>query len=328
MAAYVLRRVLWMIPTFFGITVLTFAIAHLAPGDPLMLAGENPGAAAAWHEAIDEFRREQGLDRPLPEQYLRWLGRLATLDFGRSTQDHRPVMEKIGEALPRTVGLTGGALALAIAAAIPLGVFSAVRRRTLGDRLVGGSLFFLYSMPGFWLATLLLLAFAGELRWFPMQGLTSDDFHQLGPWEKVADVLWHAVLPIICLSYAVVAALTRYVRAAMIDVLHQDYVRTARAKGLPERVVVYKHALRNAVLPVIAWVGMVLPQVLGGSVILERIFGIPGMGLLAVEAIFYRDYPTVMGITTLVAILTMVSTLLADLLQAAADPRVAGEVVR
>ncbi|MHB8879792.1 MAG: ABC transporter permease [Myxococcaceae bacterium] len=330
MRAFLARRLLMMVPTFLGITLLTFGVAHLAPGDPLMLDPEGTRGGAASKEALEHFRHSQGLDLPLYQQYGRWVGRVVTLDFGASNQDHRKVMEKIGEALPRTLLLSGLALFLSYLLAIPLGVFSAVKQGAPVERGVTVVLFLLYSMPSFWVAVMLLLTFSSPhvLDWFPLQGLTSDGYGAMGPFGKLRDLLWHAVLPLTCLTYGALASISRYMRSGMLEVIRQDYIRTARAKGLSERVVIWKHALRNAIIPTVTLLGVMLPHVLGGSVIVESIFGIHGMGLLAFEAILHRDYPMVMGITTLVAVLTMFSVLLSDVLHALADPRVAAGAAR
>jgi len=319
-----------MIPTFVGITLLTFGIAHLAPGDPLQLDPEGPGGGAASREALEQFRRTQGLDRPLAVQYGRWFSKVVTLDFGTSNQDHRPVTAKIRESLPKTLLLSGLALFLSYLLAVPLGVFSAVKQGRPLEQGVTVVLFLLYSMPSFWVAVMLLLTFASPhaFNWFPLQGLTSDGFGAMGFFGKVADVAWHAVLPLTCLTYGALASLSRYMRSGMLEVIRQDYVRTARAKGLSERAVIWKHAFRNAVIPIVTLLGMMLPHILGGSVIVESIFGINGMGQLAFEAILHRDYPMVMGITTFVAVLTMFSVLLSDVLHALVDPRVGAGVTR
>jgi peptide/nickel transport system permease protein len=322
MARYLSRRLLLMIPTFFGITLITFAVAHLAPGDPLSLQDEN--MRSGGEEATNAFRQVHGLDQPLPIQYVRWMGRVLTLDFGRSTQDQRMVIDKIGEALPRTMLLSILALLISYAIAIPLGVLSAVKQRSPLERAMTIGLFLLYSMPSFWVAVMLLLALTREQTFdlFPMQGLVSEGYDQLSAGAKLRDLVWHLVLPVTCLSYASLASISRYMRSGMLEVIRQDYIRTARAKGLSERAVILKHALRNALIPIITLLGLMLPNIIGGSVIVERVFGIPGMGELALESIFSRDYPMVMGITTLVAIVTMVAMLLSDLLYAVADPRI------
>lgn len=325
MVRYVLRRLLLMVPTFFGITLFTFGVVRLAPGDPLALGAEAMhGAAGQGEDALAQRRHLEGLDQPLYVQYARWVRRVVTFDFGRSYEDGRTVTGKIAEALPRTLLLTLTALFLSYLIAVPLGTWSAVRQRSLGERIVGLALFVLYSLPTFWVAILLLLFFASPhgVTWFPLQGLTSDGFTQLSFGRQLLDLLWHLVLPVIVLTYGALASISRYMRSGMLEVLRTDYVRTARAKGLSERVVILKHAMRNSVIPLVTIFGLALPQVLGGSVIVEQIFGIPGMGELAFQALLSRDYPMVMGITTLVALITLLSTLISDLLAAAIDPRI------
>jgi peptide/nickel transport system permease protein len=323
MRRYLLKRLLAVIPTLLGITLITFALLRLAPGDPLGLSGEAvaPGLS---QEQVQALREQRGIERPLLEQYARWVGRLVRLDFGESFQDGRPVSTRIGESLPATALLSGLALLLSFLLAVPLGVVSAARRDSALDRGITIGLFLLYSLPSFWVAIGLLLLFSGgrALSWFPIQGLVSPGYAALSAWGKVRDLGWHVVLPVGCLSYAALASISRYARGGMLEALSQDYVRTARAKGLPERAVVWRHALRNAAIPILTLGGLMVPGILSGSVVVEQIFGIHGMGLLAFEALSHRDYPTVMGVTTLAALLTLAATLLADLSYAVADPRI------
>ncbi len=308
-----------MVPTFLGITVLTFALSHLAPGDPLNIELDQ---SLPSQQTIEHFRERHGLNLPLYRQYWRWLSKVATFDFGHSLQDHRPVAEKIGEALPRTLLLATLALFLAYAIAVPIGIWSAVQKNSLLERAVTVALFLLYSMPSFWAGVMLLLLLSSRLELLPLQGLTSSDFERLSPWGKLGDLAWHLILPVTCLSFPALASISRYMRSGMLEVIRQDFIRTAYAKGLSERAVVFRHALRNSLIPVVTLLGLMLPHLIGGSVIVERIFGIPGMGLLAFEAVAHRDYPMVMGITTLVAVVTMFSMLLSDVLYAAVDPRI------
>ncbi len=330
MGPYVLRRVLLMIPTFLGITLLTFGVMQLAPGDPFALRTDALSAGSPDATAVEALRAAHGYDRPLWEQYGRWVARVVTVDFGRSLQDGRPVTERIAEALPRTVLLASLALLLSYLIAIPLGTLAAMKRDSILDRLITFALFLLYSLPAFWVGLVLLLYLAGGrgVTWFPLQGLTSPGFEAMGFGSRLLDLAWHLVLPVGVLTYGSLALISRHVRSGLLEVVRQDFIRTARAKGLDERSVVFRHALRNSLLPVVTLFGLMLPQVLGGSVIVEQIFGIPGMGQLAFEAILHRDYPTVMGITTLVAILTMVSMLATDLAYAAIDPRVRPEAAQ
>ncbi|MGV3619758.1 MAG: ABC transporter permease [Archangium sp.] len=305
MKTYLLRRVALMIPTFFGITLLTFVIAQWAPGDPFQLDLEN---VVIGQQAIDQQRAAKGLDAPVPVQFARWFSRVVQFDFGRSFVDQREVTEKLSEALPRTALVAGLALVFGFGLAVPLGVQLAVHRRRRWARALEFTLVAAWSIPSFWIAVMLLLLFASPqfFQWFPVQGLADGG----------------VVLPVICLTWPTLVVATRQVRSAMNEALSQDYVKAARARGISERRVVWKHALRNSLLPVVTMLGLHLPHLVGGSVIIERIFGFPGMGLLAFEAIGARDYPTVMGAATVMAIVTMLSMLLVDVTYAFIDPRI------
>lgn len=305
MRRYVLRRLLLMIPTFLGITVLTFVIAHAAPGDPFQLELENGGPTQV---VVDQLRTRRGLDAPLPLQFGRWLWRVARFDFGSSFIDQRPVSEKLSEAAPRTAFLSGLALLFGFGLAVPLGVLLATRARQWWAKFLSVALIAAWSVPTFWIAVILLMLFAGPryFDWFPVQGLADGGF----------------VLPVICLTWPTLVVATRQVRSAMEGALAQDYVKAARARGIPEGRVVWRHALRNSLLPVVTMLGLHLPHLVGGSVVIERIFGIPGMGLLAFDAIGTRDYPTVMGVATVMALVTMLSMLLVDLAYGFIDPRI------
>jgi peptide/nickel transport system permease protein len=304
MARFLLRRVLLMVPTFVGITAITFLVARWAPGDPFQLDVEVAGASAV---AASQARAAHGLEAPLPVQYARWLGRVVRLDFGRSFVDQREVTQKLAEALPRTALVSGLALVLGFGVAVPLGVVLATRAKERWARLVVLGLTAGWAVPSFWLAVLLLLFFASPrfLQWFPVQGLEG-----LG-----------VVLPVLSLAWPTLIIATRQVRGAMQEALAQEYVKAARARGLPEGIVVWKHALPNSMLPVVTLLGLHLPHLVGGSAVIERIFGVPGMGLLAFDAIGARDYPTVMGVTTVMALVTMVAMLLVDLVYGFIDPR-------
>lgn len=300
-----LRRFALMIPTFLGITLLTFAVAQLAPGDPFSLDTEHAGPSS---DSVAQQRANAGLDAPVPLQFVRWLGHVVRFDFGTSLIDHRPVTEKLFEALPRTALIAGLALVLGFGFAVPLGVVLATQRKKRWSRWLEAALLFAWSIPSFWLAVLLLLIFASPryLNLLPVQGLGDGGF----------------ILPVICLAWPTLVVASRQVRASMEQALAQDYVKAARARGIPERSVVWRHALRNSLLPLVTLVGLHLPHLVGGSVVIERIFGIPGMGLLAFDSIGTRDYPTVMGATTVIAIFTMLSMLIVDLLYGVIDPRI------
>lgn len=311
MRRYLLRRTLLMVPTFLGITLLTFAVAHLAPGDPLQL---DPETAATG--AVEQFKAQHGLDLPLPEQYARWLWRVVRLDFGRSFADQRPVAEHLAEALPRTALLSGLALLLAWGLAVPLGVLLAVRERSALARLASALLVVAGGVPSFWVAMMLLLLLASPayLDWFPFQGLSTEGGGAL-------DLAWHLVLPVLCLAYPTAALATRHVRGAVTEALARDYVKAARARGIPERRVIWRYAFRNALVPLVTLFGLVLPHLVGGSVVVERAFGIPGMGLLAFDAVGTRDYPVVMAVATVMGLATMVSMLAVDVVYGLLDPR-------
>jgi peptide/nickel transport system permease protein len=310
-----------MVPTFLGITLLTFALTRLAPGDPLWVLGE-AGAMDAF--ALARLREQHGLDRPLPVQYLRWVGQVATFELGRSLQDGRPVATRIAQALPTTMLLALLSLGLSYLVAVPLGTWAALKRGGRFDAATTAAAFVLYAVPPFWAGVMLLQALATErgLPLFPLHGLGSPSLDSAGLGRRALDLLWHLVLPVAVLSYASTATLSRYARAAVLEVLEQDFIRTARAKGLTEGQVLWRHALPNAAGPLVALLGTRVPALVGGSVLVEQIFGIGGMGLLALEAISARDYPVVMGVTTVIALVTMGAFLVADLLHAAIDPRV------
>jgi peptide/nickel transport system permease protein len=324
---YLVRRLLQFVPTFIGISLLTFLLVKLAPGDPSTAFGDelapmSSSSSAAWHLL-------KGLDLPWWQQYLEWLRRLATFDFGNSFVDERPVAVLLAEALPRTLLLTGSALAIAYAVALPVGVLSAVHRGRPLERLVAGALVALYALPPFLVALLLVVLLAGGEFWqvFPLRGLHSPALAAAGPLSRGLDLAWHLVLPVACLCYPALARTARLQRATMLDVLGQDYIRTARAKGLPERRVIWSHALRNALIPTAALLSTDLPWLLGGSVAIERIFTIPGMGMLGIEAVLRRDFPVIMGVTALAAVVTMLAMLVGDLLQSLLDPRTRREQV-
>lgn len=329
MFVYITRRLLLMIPTLFGITVITFAIIHLTPGDPAALrageSGMNSDVVAS--DIIEQTRKLYGLDKPVHIQYLSWLSRLARFDFGDSFIDDRPVLTKIKEALPITLLLNIISIFIIYVISLPAGVFSALRPRGWRDQIISLFFYVLYSLPSFWVAGLLIVFFAtgDHLDWFPLVGYISDGAENLAWYNQIANVAWHLVLPVICLTYGGFAFLSRFGRSVMLEVMHQDYIRTARAKGLNEWNVVMKHGVRNALVPFITLMGTLLPALLGGSIIIEQIFGIPGMGKLSFDAVLARDYPLVMGLATIDAFLTLISLLISDLLYVLVDPRISFE---
>ena len=315
------RKLIWMLIVLWGITVVSFFVIHLAPGTPTdMQVSLNPLAGDTVRERLNAL---YGLDRPLAVQYMDWLNRLVHLDFGHSlSSDGRPVIEKIAERLPLTVGMNVATLLLTLLIAVPVGVVSAARQGSVLDRSLTVLVFLGFAMPSFWLALLLMLYFSIDLGWLPLSGLTSLNFATLSDAGKILDVARHLVLPILVGVVGGVAGTSRFLRSSMLEVLRQDYILTARAKGLPEHTVIFRHALRNALLPVISLLGLSVPGLIGGSVIIETIFALPGLGQLFYTAVMARDYPLIMGNLVLGATLTLLGNLLADLGYALADPRI------
>lgn len=321
MLNYILRRLIFMVPLLIGITIICFAVIHLAPGSPTDLQTQmNPRASA---EVKERLRALYELDKPLHEQYLSWLKKLVVLDLGNSfSPDGRPVADKILERIPITIIINALSLGLIIAVALPLGVASAVRRNSLFDKTTTVLVFIGFAMPTFWLALLLMILFGIHLGWLPISGIRSLNYEYLPPFSAFADLVKHLILPVFLSAFGGIAGFSRYIRANMLEVIRQDYITTARAKGLSERTVIYKHALRNALLPVITILGLSVPGLIGGSVIFETIFAIPGMGQLFYMSVMSRDYPVIMGILVIGAVLTLIANLLADVCYALADPRI------
>lgn len=321
MSAYIIKRLLLMAPLLLGITLITFAVIHLAPGEPVdMETAMNPKISAETRERLRKF---YDLDKPLPVQYAKWLGRLARLDFGTSfAPDKRPVIDKIKERIPITLSINVIALILEFGLALPIGILAATHRNTLIDKAVTVFVFVGFAVPTFWLALLLMYTLGVKYSLLPISGLYSLGSEQWGFWARLGDVARHLVLPVFVGLFGSLAGLSRYMRSTMLEVIGQDYITTARAKGLSERVVIYRHALRNALLPVITLLGFSLPGLIGGSVIFETIFAIPGMGQLFYQGVMSRDYPLVMGILVIGAGLTLIGNLLADVCYAVADPRI------
>ena len=318
---YILKRLGLMIPLLLGITLVSFMVIHLAPGTPTdMQTTLNPKASL---EAQKRLREIYGLDKPLMVQYWDWLSRLSRLDFGRSfASDRRPVWDKIKERIGITLGLNFMSLIIILGVSIPIGVIAAYRAHSWFDKGTTLFVFFGFAMPTFWLALLLIMFFGVYLDWLPISGLTSLNFSQFSFWQKLQDLAAHVTLPVLVAAFGGLAGMSRYMRGNMLEVIRQDYIITARAKGLPERVVIFKHALRNALLPVITILGLSVPGLIGGSVIFESIFAIPGMGQLFYGAVMARDYPLVMGELVIGAVLTLLGNMLADVGYALVDPRI------
>jgi peptide/nickel transport system permease protein len=310
-----------MLPLFLGITIISFTVIHLSPGKPTdIYAKFNPKVSPELQKRLIKL---YNLDKPLYVQYWMWLKALVKLDFGRSfTPDARAVWDKIKERLPITIGINALAMFFIIAVAIPLGVTAAVKHNSFFDKITTIFVFIGYATPTFWLALLLMMLFGIELGWLPLSGIKSLDYEGMRTWAKVIDLTKHLILPVFVSAFGSLAGLSRFVRSTMLEVIRQDYIFTARAKGLPERVVIYKHALKNALLPVITILGLSVPGLIGGSVIFESVFAIPGMGQLFYLSVMSRDYPTIMGCLVIGAILTLLGNLLADISYALVDPRI------
>ncbi|MFO8060799.1 MAG: ABC transporter permease [Bacillota bacterium] len=317
MGAYVVRRIIQSVPLLIGITIITFGIMQLAPGNPLMMM-VNPDTSPEDYLKVQE---QLGMDRPLHIQYLRWLGQVLRGNLGYAVQSGRPVAELILERLPATITLSLSALAVSYTLSIPLGVISALRQHSVVDYCLTLFAFWGLSIPNFFFAVILVYIFSLRLNLLPTSGHMSiyEEFTGLA---FVLDRVRYLILPVLALALGGMASNMRYTRSSMLDVLGEDYIRTARAKGLAGRVVIYKHALRNALLPIITVFGMTVPFLLGGSFIIETIFAWPGMGRLGVSAIFAREYPILMGLNLLTSSLVLFGNLLADVLYAFADPRI------
>lgn len=337
MGSYLVQRFLLLIPTFVGVTLISFLIMRLAPGDPAELrAGGGLGGAGEGglstekrgvvDTAIAQWRAQYGLDKPLPVQYAVWMKNLFTLNFGESYKDNQPVGDKIRERLPVTLKLNLLSIFLVYLVAIPLGIYSATHSYSIGDQLTTLVAFVLFALPVVWLGTMAIVFLCGGDFFFifPPGGLSSIDYSADWPlWQRLKDQAWHLFLPVLMLSYAGFAGLSRYMRSGMLEQLRQDFVQTARSKGLPERVVIYKHVLRNSLIPMVTILAGLLPGLIGGSVIVETIFSIPGLGQLGYEAVLARDFPIVMALFTVSALLTLLGILVSDLLLAMVDPRIA-----
>ncbi|HAS89100.1 MAG TPA: diguanylate cyclase [Desulfovibrio sp.] len=320
-ALKILSKIAWVSVVFIGITIISFWVIHLAPGSPTdMETTLNPTATVETRQKLEKL---YGLDKPIHEQYINWVTRLAKLDFGLSMSgDRRPVWNRIKERLPLTFGMNMASLFLTLIIAVPIGMYSAWKQDGWFDRGMTVAVFVGFAMPGFWLALLLMLWLGIYYPIFPISGLTSLDYELLSPWGKMVDLARHLALPIFIYTFGSLAGMSRFMRSSMLEVLRQDYITTAKAKGLPMHKVLFKHALRNGMLPVITILGLSIPGLIGGSVIIESIFALPGLGQLFYGAVMARDYSLIMGSLVLGAMLTLAGNLLADLAYGLADPRI------
>jgi peptide/nickel transport system permease protein len=316
MASFVLRRLLQLFITLVGISIISWIIIMQAPGSPIALTID-PKVSP---KIVEQMMKNYDLDKPIYQQYYLWLKKLFTGKL-YSFKDGRPVMDKIGERIWNTLLLNLVATIIIFSLAIPLGVFSAKRQYSFLDNLGTLGAYLGISAPSFWLAYLLILGTV-LLFGYPVLGMRSFVTEDFTTFEIVMDRIWHLMLPSIILAIGGLAGLSRYTRSSMLEVVRQDYIRTAKAKGLPEEAVYYKHALRNALLPIITIFGFLIPELIGGSIIMESVFAWPGIGRLSYQAVLSRDYPVVMTVLTISAVLTLIGNFIADILYGIADPRI------
>lgn len=318
MRSHVFKRLISIVPLLIGISLISFFVMHLAPGDPTALFADpsvDPGE-------LLRIRQNWGLDRPVYIQYFYWVKNALRGDLGTAYIVNRPVLEVIAERIPATLLLMGTSLFFILLISIPLGVISAYKKGGIFDNLVSVLSFAGMSMPSFWLALMLMLVFSVQLGIFPAGGMSDPLLAHASVFEKSLDTARHMALPVLTMVIIGFAGLTRYVRSGTLEVLCQNYIKAARAKGLPEHAVLFKHALRNSLLPLITILGMAIPDLFAGAFIIETIFAWPGMGRLGVGAIFSRNYPLIMGVVLISSFLIIIGNLAADLLYSAADPRI------
>lgn len=324
MGRFILGRLVGAVPLVLGILTLIFFLMHLAPGDPTTRYFDPTMSP----EVMEQMRQNLGLDQPVPVQYVKWMGAFLTGDFGYSFGQMRPVSEILPEVMWNTLQLTAMSLVVTFGVGMLIGIFQAVRQYSTGDNVLTAVALFFYSMPGFWLALMLILILAlkaNQAGWpiqLPASQMTSPGYELMSTAEQIRDRFLHLILPSLALGIGSAAGVARYMRGSMLEVIRQDFVRTARAKGLGERAVIFKHALRNALLPIITLLGLTLPFLFSGAVLIEVIFAWPGMGRLIVDAVFQRDYPLIMASSFVIAVLVILGNLVADVLYAVADPRI------
>ena len=319
MLRFIVRRCLVLIPLFIGVTILSFYIANLSPGDPVAMyldPYEKPDP-----EKVEAIRRELGLDKPVITRYFLWLAKVLQGDLGYSLSSKRPVLAEIRARIGPSLLLSGTSLCISFVLGISLGVYSAMNQYKASDYVLTVLSFIGISMPTFWFAMLLIILLTGTLGWLPSVGMVSFNTPP-GTWNHIVDVARHLVMPVTVTTLGSIAGWARMERSTMLEVLRQDYIRTARAKGIRERFVIFRHAVRNAALPIITSLGMSLPGLIGGSFVIESIFGWPGMGRLGTQAIFSRDYPIIMGVNIISSLLIMLGNLAADVTYALVDPRI------
>ncbi len=322
MLKYIVKRLLLSVPLVLGIVTATFFLSHLAPGDPMDMYLEPQRQRQVDPQVLELLRKKYGLDQPIHIQYVAWLKNVAQGDFGESFRYRRPVRNMILEAIPYTLQLTVLAILLNAFVGITLGIISAVKQYSGLDKTVTVGSLVVYALPSFWLALMLVMVFSVNLGWFPTSQTRSMDYESMSALGKLFDRLWHLALPAFVMGVAGAAGTARYMRSRLLEVLNEEYIVAARAQGFREKTVIVKHALRNALIPIITIFGMELPFLLGGATVIETIFAWPGMGRMMVNATNGRDYPLIMASMTIAAVLTVLGNLLADITYAAVDPRV------
>jgi peptide/nickel transport system permease protein len=324
MRAYIQRRLLQFVPVILGICILNFILIQAAPGDlaEVVAAESAQVEGAVVEDQVAKLRTSFGLDAPLHMQLLAYLGRLFTFDLGYSHRFGAPVAELIGDRVGATALLGLTSLVLAVVIGVLLGVVCARWRNGRLDRAVSAVMALCYSVPVFWLALMMVVLFGVTLQWFPIDGMREVGIEEQGRWSEVRDVLWHLVLPATTLAVYSIAVYARFTRASMVDALQEDYIRTARSKGLSEPVVVFRHALRNAILPVLTLIAGHFGELLAGSIVIEPVFSWPGLGKLTYDAVVNRDTNLLLSLLFLSSLLVMATSLLLDILYAALDPRI------
>lgn len=320
MKKYILKRLLLSIPVLLGITIITFAVIHLTPGGFTAVNMQMDPRVSP--DSVERMKQLYGLNDPIHVRYFNWISRLIVLDFGESFIDQRPVISMIAERLPATLLLNITSLFLVFILGTLAGVYCAVHRGKKADKIITAVSFAVYSVPSFWMALIFMMFFGVILRVLPVSGMTSFSHEYMNPIQKAADILYHMILPVTVTSLGGIAYMSRYVKTGMTESLSRDYIRSARAMGIPENKVIYVMALKNSMMPVVTLLGLSLPGLIGGSFIFESIFAWPGMGRLAYDAAMRFDYPVIMGVVTIGAVLTLIGNLLADITYALIDPRV------
>lgn len=321
MARYLTNRLLAMIPMLIGVTIISFFIMNLAPGDPAAMYID-PTLGNTNPAVLEQIREQMGLNKPIIVRYFIWLGELLQGNLGYSFLTRQPVLSEIGSRIGNTVLLASTALVISLVLGVAIGVYSALNQYKVSDYVITVLTFIGISLPGFWIAMMLILLFTSRLGWLPSVGMSDVMLRNPTPWQSFVDLIRHMILPVTVLSLAQIASWARYQRSSFLEVIEQDYIRTARSKGLKGSTVTNRHALRNAMLPIITLLGLAIPNLIGGAFVVETIFAWPGMGRLGTNAIYQMDYPIVMGVILFSSILVLVGNLLADVLYSFADPQI------